>query len=159
STDEGRQEITVREKGSGKVITMSFEDAKNGRFVFKQNGKDALTITSGGANGTVEMKSPEGTMKIGGDAKLPAWVPDYPGSDPQGAFSAQGKDGEAGSFTFKTKDSTAKVSKFYQDQLQGLGFKITNNFSGQSDAASGLMFVAEDDSNRHSVTVIIGNDS
>ena len=91
SADEGKQEITVREKKTGKVYTMSFEDAKSGKFTMKENGKTTLTV--------------------GGKAKVPAWVPDYPGSDPQGAFSAQGEDGASGTFTFKTSDSSDKVVK------------------------------------------------
>jgi len=92
SADEGKQEITVREKKTGKVYTMSFEDAKSGKFTMKENGKTTLTV--------------------GGKAKVPAWVPDYPGSDPQGAFSAQGEDGASGTFTFKTSDSSDKVVKY-----------------------------------------------
>jgi hypothetical protein len=72
TADEGKQEMTVRDKKTGKVYTMSFEDAKSGKFTMKEDGKATLTV--------------------GGKAKVPSWVPDYPGSDPQGAFSAQGED-------------------------------------------------------------------
>jgi len=159
STDDGKQEITIRDKQSGKVTTMSFEEAKKGKFVFKEDGKEALTITSSGANGTVEMKSADGTVKIGGNAKVPAWVPDYPGSEPVGSFSAQAKDGDSGNFTFRTKDSSAKVVKFYEDQLQSLGLKLTNNISGQSGVSTGGVLVAQDESNQHTVTVLIGQES
>jgi hypothetical protein len=158
SADEGRQEITIRDKESGKVMTMSFEDAKQGKFTFKENGKEALTITSSGANGTVEMKSADGSLKIGGNAKVPAWVPDYPGSEPQGAFSAQGKDGETGSFAFKTKDGSDKVVKYYQNQFQSSGLKVTSNLTSQNGQASAGMLMAEDSANKHTVTVIIGQD-
>ena len=157
SANEGRQEITVRDKQTGKIMTMSFEDAKNGKFVFRQDGKEA-TITTNSSNGTVEVKSSEGTFKLGGSAKLPAWVPDYPGSDPQGAFSAQGQDGDSGSFTFKTKDSPQKVARFYQDQFQSAGLKITTNVTGQDGNASTGVLTAEDASNHHTLAVIIGPD-
>src|ERR1700682_3587195 len=42
SVDEGRQEITIRDKKSGKTTTMSFEDAKNGKFTMKEDGKTTL---------------------------------------------------------------------------------------------------------------------
>jgi hypothetical protein len=156
SADEGRQEITVRDKQSGKVITMSFEDAKSGKFVFKENGQEAVTVS--GANGTLEMKSAEGTVKIGGNAKLPAWVPDYPGSEPQGAFSAQGKDGDSGNFAFKTKDGSDKVLKFYQDQFQASGLKVTSNVTSQNGQSAGGLVTAEDAANKHNITVIVGQD-
>jgi hypothetical protein len=53
--------------------------------------------------GHFEMKSADGTVQIGGDAKLPTWVPEYPGSKPQNAFSAQVRDGRSGTFMFKTR--------------------------------------------------------
>jgi hypothetical protein len=159
SADEGRQEITVRDKQNGKVTTMSFEDAKRGKFVFKEDGQEAVTVTSGGPNGTVEMKSAEGTMKFGGNAKLPAWVPNYPGSDPQGAFSSQGQDVDTGTFTFKTKDASDKVVKYYQDQFQSSGLKITNNFSSQNNGVSTGMITAEDGSQQHTINVVVGQDN
>ncbi|HLH00557.1 MAG TPA: hypothetical protein VKX49_29905 [Bryobacteraceae bacterium] len=155
SANEGRQEITVRDKQTGKVMTVSFEDAKNGKFVFKQDGKEA-TLTTNSANGTVEVKSDEGTFKLGGAAKLPAWVPDYPGSDPQGAFAAHANDGDSGSFGFKTKDPSDKVLKFYQDQLQSSGLKVTANLTSQNGTSSAGMLTAEDGSNNRTLTVIIG---
>ena len=158
STNEGKQEITVRDKKTGKVMAMSFEDAKNGRFVFKQDGKQA-TITTNSSNGTVEVKSDEGTFKLGGSAKLPAWVPDYPGSEPQGAFSAQGKDGDSGSFAFKTKDPSDRVLKYYQDQFQSGGLKVTSNMTSQDGKSSGGVLTAEDESKKHTLTVIIGPDN
>ncbi len=159
SANEGRQEITIRDKESGKLMTMSFEDAKNGKFVFKENGKDAVTITSSGAQGTLEMKSADGTVQIGGKAKLPAWVPDYPGSDPQGAFTARGQDGDGGSFAFKTRDASSKVVKYYQDQFQSVGLKVTSNITSQSGAETAGMLLAEDSAKKHTITVIVGQDS
>jgi hypothetical protein len=156
TADEGKQQITVRDKQTGQVITMSFDDAKNGKFTFKENGKEAVTIS--GANGTLEMKSADGTVKIGGNAKLPAWVPDYPSSEPQGAFTAQGKDGDSGSFAFKIKDASEKVVKFYQDQFQSSGFKVTSNVTSQNGQSSGGLLIAEDAANKHTITVIIGQD-
>ncbi len=159
SADEDRHVITVRNKQSGKVETMSWDDAKNGKFTFTEDGKEAFTIRSGGANGNVEMKSADGSMKIGGNIKVPTWVPDYPASDPQGVFSAQGKDGDSGSFAFKTRDASDKVIKFYRDEFESSGLKITSNLTGNSGSSSAGMLVAQDDAKKHTVTVIIGQDS
>jgi hypothetical protein len=136
SADEGKHEITVREKKTGKVYTMSFEDAKNGKFTMKENGRTTLTV--------------------GGTAKVPAWVPDYPGSDPQGAFSAQGEDGASGTFTFKTRDSGDRVVRYYEDQFKASGLKLTSNITNQNGQSAAGMLVAQDDANKHTVTVILG---
>jgi len=139
SVDEGRQELTVRDKKSGKTYTMSVEDAKNGKFTMKEDGKTTLTV--------------------GGKAKLPSWVPDYPGSDPQGAFTAAGADGEGGSFTFKTRDGSDKVVQYYQDQFKTLGMKVTSNVTTQDGKSSAGMLSAQDEANKHTVTVVLGTDN
>src|SRR5712692_533464 len=142
STDEGKGEITIRDKKTGKVYSMSFEDAKNGKFTMKENGKEAVTIT-GGPGGTVEMKSADGTIKIGGgNVTVPAWVPDYPGSQAQSSFTSQTKDGDASSYQFKTKDPSDKVVKFYADGFKNQGMKVTSNITSQNGASSGGMLVA-----------------
>ena len=159
SSDTGKQEITVRDKRTGKLVTMSWEDAKNGKLSFKEDGKEALTINSNGGNGVVQMKSADGSFQLGGDIKIPTWVPAYPGTDPKAAFSAQGKDGSSGSFGYKTKDSTDKVIKFYQDEFQSAGFKLNTNMTTQNAGSSGGMMVAQDAAEKHTITVIIGQDS
>jgi hypothetical protein len=136
SADEGKQVMTVRDKKTGKVYTMSFDDAKNGKFTMTENGKTTLTV--------------------GGKAKAPAWVPDYPASDPQGAFSAQGEDGAGGTFTFKTKDSSDKVIKYYQDQFKASGLNVTTNITNQNGQSTAGMLGAQDEAKKYTVTVILG---
>jgi hypothetical protein len=135
STDEGKQEITVRDKKTGKVYSMSFEDAKNGKFTVKEDGQTTVTV--------------------GGKAKLPSWVPDYPGSDPQGAFAATGQDGDSGTFSFKTKDDSEKVSKYYQDQFKNQGMKITANVTSTTGSTSGGMISAQDEASKRNVAVVL----
>ncbi|HTR39394.1 MAG TPA: hypothetical protein VMH80_26145 [Bryobacteraceae bacterium] len=100
-------------------------------------------------NGIV-FNSRDGTVQIGGRAKIPAWVPDYPGSNPRGTFTASGKDGGGGIFAFTTNDSPDKVYQYYQDQFQSSGLKV--NAIPQTH-----MLVAKDESNRHNITVMIGD--
>ncbi len=139
SSDEGKGEITIRDKKTGKVFNISFEDAKNGKFTMKEDGKAA-------------------SLTIGGAAKVPTWVPDYPGSSPQGAFSAQGQDGDTGTFTFKTKDPSDKVTQFYQDQFKALGLKIVSNVASQTGSASGGMVMGQDEAQKHTVTAVISTE-
>ena len=136
SVNKGSQQITLRDKKTGETYNITFDDVKNGKISMK------------GGNGRA-------TFTMGGKAKAPAWVPEYPGSDPQSAFSAQGQDGDGGTFTFKTRDPSDKVTKFYQDQLPSSGLKITSNVT---TSGSGSMLVAEDDAKTRTVTVAIGGD-
>jgi hypothetical protein len=161
SSNEDKGTLTVRDKKTGKTITMNFEDAKNGKFVFSdEDGKQSTITASGGADGkgTFEVNSSEGSFKMGAGGKLPAWVPVYPGSTPKANFSARGKEGESGSFQFATKDSAEKVAAFYNGKLKSDGFKITGSFAGQVTDQSGSMITAEDASNNHTLVVTVGHD-
>lgn len=136
SVDKGSQEVVLRDKKTGKSYTVSFDDVKKGRF---------------------SMQSGDGhsSFSVGGEAKIPAWVPDYPGSHPQAAFAAKGDEGESGTFTFKTSDSEAQVAKFYRDQFQASGLHIT---SETSSSGNGSTMRAEDEGKKHIITAIVGVD-
>jgi hypothetical protein len=97
-----------------------------------------------------ELKSADGTVQIGGSAKVPTWVPDYPESNPRNAFSAQGKEGRSGAFTFKTKDSVERVVKYYRDQLEGSGLPV----AAVVNSGTSQIIKAEDNANKRTVTVI-----
>jgi hypothetical protein len=136
SVDKGSQQVILRDKKTGKTYNISFDDVKKGRFSMR--GTDGHS-----------------SFSIGGDAKIPAWVPDYPGSHPQAAFSAKGDDGESGTFTFKTSDAGAKVAKFYRDQFQSSGMRIS---SEATTSSNGTAVTAEDEAKNHTVTAIVGVD-
>jgi hypothetical protein len=138
NVDEDKGILSIREKKTGKVITMNAEDIKNGKISFSD-------------------ESTGETVSFGADAsaKLPAWVPDYPGSKPEGAFSASGKDGDGGMAHFKTNDAAPKVLAFYQDALKRAGYKITASLSGAADASGGGMVAGEDAANKRSVMVTV----
>jgi hypothetical protein len=140
NTDDGNGRITIRDRKTGKVMTMSFDDAKNGRFSFSaedENGKTAR-------------------MEFGGSAaKLPSWIPAYPGSNPQVAVTASGDEGEGGTFNFNTSDSPEKVMQFYQDKFKDMGMQVTN-FTGTS---AGGMVTGADDNNHRTLNVVVGGSS
>ena len=92
----------------------------------------------------------------GANAKLPDWVPAYPGATPVGTFSMQGGDGAGGTFSFTTKDSPDTVLTFYKNALTGAGFKITANINGMANGASGNMITAEDEATKRTFVVTVG---
>ncbi len=159
STDQAHNTVTFRDKQTNETVTMNFDDIKNGKMVVKSNGKEA-TIQAHGTdqNGGVEINSSDGTVKIGSgtNAKVPAWVPVYPGVTPQVNFSMQGKDGDGGTFQFQTNDPPADVLAYYQKGLREAGFKITSNISGNAAASSGAMLTAEDASSKRTIMVTAG---
>jgi hypothetical protein len=143
-TDDSRGRITVRDRRTGKVVTMSFDDAKNGKFSFSAVGDDGKTAS-------VEIGS--------GAGKLPSWVPAYPGADARGTFAVKGDDGnsqgEGGSVTFTTPDSVGKVKAFYEDKCRQAGMKV--NVTINTDQVG--VIVASDDGERHTLNVNVAGGS
>jgi hypothetical protein len=139
---------------------MNFDDIKKGKIVFKSKGQEATLQARGdGQNGTLEINSPQGDVKFGAGvaAKIPNWVPVYPGASPQVTFSMQGSDTDSGTFQFKTDDSANSVLEFYEKGLKAAGFHITANISGNIAASSGSMLAAEDSAS-HTVMVTAGTE-
>jgi hypothetical protein len=141
STDDGAGTITIRDRRTSKTITMSFDDARRGRFRLEaqdENGKHAA-------------------FELGGSANAPSWVPSYPGSNPHTVFSAKGESddgsGEGGNFTFTTSDPASRVRSFYEDEARRLGMDV--NVKTESQNANVLVMKDPDD--RHSLTVVIGS--
>jgi hypothetical protein len=138
--DEDKGLLTIKDKKTGKVLTMNAEDVKNGKMTISDESTgEKVTF---GANSAVQ---------------LPAWLPSYPGSKPEGTFSASGSGNEGGMAHFKTSDAGPKVLAFYQDALKSAGFKITSTFSGDSGDAKGGLVSAEDTANRRTVMVTVSS--
>ena len=142
STDEGAGKITVRDKKTGKVVTMTFDDAKNGKFSFSAQGDDGKTAS----------------LEIGAGAdKLPSWIPAYPGAKVEGTFAINGDSGQGtgGSFGFSTSDAPARVMSFYQDKCKELGINIKMT----TTTDKGGMIVAADEGDSRTLQVIVGSES
>jgi len=160
SSDDSAGTITVRDKKTGKVVTMKFDPEKKSMVITDEKGQTtSMTTTGEGANAGIEMKSSEGTMKIGASSdKAPGWVPVYPGSSPQNTFSASSGGEQSGSYTFTTSDAADKVIAFYGDALKSGGFAVSN-MTTSSEGKTGGMVSGEDKANKRSVVVSIGTES
>jgi hypothetical protein len=159
SSDDSAGTIVVRDKKTGKVVTMKFDPQKKAMVITDENGKTAsLTTTGEGANAGMEMKTAEGTMKMGNGAdKAPDWVPVYPGASPQNTFSASTAAEQTGSYTFVTKDAADKVISFYGDSLKSAGFTVSN-MTTNSEGKVGGMVSGDDKANKRTVVVNLGTE-
>ena len=155
SSNDSAGTITMREKSTGKTVTMRFDPDKKSLVVVGDDGKEVKFSASGDdKSGSVEVTTADGTLKFGTAAgnSAPAWVPVYPGSSPQGTIASQNNEGKQNTFTFKTKDSASKVLAYYQDQLKAANFNIA--LMSSSDA--GGMLQAEDQSKQRSIVITAG---
>jgi hypothetical protein len=159
SVDEGKSMVTILDKKTGKTVTVSFADIQEGKIKFQEQGEAAITVDAGGAakTGSVEIKGPDGTMRLGGfNVKVPDWIPSYPSSKPQGAMSVQKGEEEGGTYTFNTPDAAKDVMSFYEQNLQKTGFKITSRTMHDAGGSSGGMLTAEDADKKRTVVVTLG---
>jgi nitrate reductase NapE component len=137
--NEGKGVITVKEKSTGRVVTLNFDDIKQGRIVVHEEGE--------GKTASVEFGASAG--------KVPSWVPVFPGAKVEGTFAVNTAEGQGGSFAYKTSESAAKVMEFYQGALTGAGFKITTTAAtGESH-----MISAEDEANQRTLVVTASSGS
>ena len=141
STDPRSQTMRIRDRKTGEEFTLSFDDVKQGK----------LKISATGKNGEVA------NVEIGGgEGKMPAWVPAYPGAKAQGNMTARGESGdgtgEGGVVTFTTADSPAKVTAFYEAKCKEMG--ATVNLSAASDA--GGMLTCVDEGGKRTLSVMVG---
>lgn len=137
--DDEKGILTIREKKTGKTITMSADEVKNGKITFSDDSSGDKV-----------------SFGAGTDVKLPSWIPEYPGSKPEGTIAASGNHGEGGMAHFTTSDSVSKVLGFYQDELKSAGFKITSNVTGDSGDSKGGLVTAENTDSKHTVMVTVG---
>ena len=151
SSDDVKGTITVKDKKTGKVVTVTLDEAKNGKIVIKEDGKEAVKIEAkgDGESGSLEINSGEGSVKIGNTAdKMPDWIPSYPGSAATGTYSFRGNDGESGGFHFSTSDKPNDVLSFYDSELKKAGLQVQTLKTDRAGTVS-----AEDSDKRRVVTV------
>ncbi|HUA84282.1 MAG TPA: hypothetical protein VMB85_10520 [Bryobacteraceae bacterium] len=154
STDDRSGKIVMRNKKDGKEVAFRFDPDKKTMVMTGDDGKDVTITASGeGADGRVTMKSSDSSLTFGagGSAKMPDWVPVYPGTSPQGVYSANTPEGSQNTFTFKTNDSASKVAGYYQEQFKGGGLTVNLATSGDN----GGLVTAESGDKKRTVVVTV----
>lgn len=162
--DEDAGTITIREVGSGKEVTVDFEDIKDGNLVFTtEEGSMVISGEENEEGAVVSVTTDEGTLTYGaterGAENIPDWLPVYPGTEPSGGFYMQGDEGTSGAFEVKTEDAVDQVIEFYRSNLTDLGFEMRVNTFAGGDGTESAMVIGTDDSKQRSVQVAIGRDN
>lgn len=162
STDDTRSEITLKDKKTGKVTTLSFDDIAAGKFSVTDEDGKKVTIdgSQAGTEGSIKINGPDGETVIGGGSAstAPAWVPQYPGLKTATGGMRSEKDGVAtGAVSGETMDSVSKVKDFYESKLKEAGYTVEANIANANGAESGVIKGSKDDG-KNSITVITGSE-
>jgi hypothetical protein len=158
STDDDRGTITIRDRKTGKNLTLSFDDIKNGRLHMEADGKQVSIEAKGdGANSGIEVKTSDGeSMKFGGvGEKLPAWIPTFPGTpSSHGQTVSHNAKEDSGATSFELKQPVTKLSDYYYDALNKAGLKASKTMASDQMA----VIQGTDDADRRAVVfTITGN--
>ena len=135
--DKSADKVTIRQKSTGKTVTVSLNELKQGKISFEDSeGKKVTVETQGeGESGSVKVTTPEGVAEWGTNVKVPGWVPQYPGAT-VGAHYSQIKDNqEQGTVQLTSTDSFDKVQQFYQSKLKEEGMSCDEPASASGPAA------------------------
>jgi hypothetical protein len=137
-------------------------DVEKGKITLpgKNGEKVEFSVKGEGESGSLEVKTSEGTARFGAGsaADIPSWLPSYPGSTPEGAFSGQGKDGTGGMFSFKTNDAADKVLAYYEQALTSAGFKTTKHVITADEKAMVATVQGKDEGRSREVSVMVTKD-
>ena len=131
--------IKIKDKKSGKVTEINFEDAKQGNFTIKEEG---------GKEGTV-------SFSANGGNPPPDWVPVYAGAKQLSNMSSKSSEGDNGTIAFSADGTPKEVADFYREKLKSNGFGISAEFSS---GGAGSMITAEDPAKHRTVHVVVGGD-
>lgn len=164
SVDEDAGTMTVRNTKTGELVTVNFDDIKNGRFSWTAEGGEEVTVdVSQADSGTVKIESSDGKgMEIATGAAVkddwPDWVPVYPGTEPSGLGTMTTGTSVNGSFTLSTPDDISKVIEFYRGQLSDAGFTVNVN-TYSSNEREGAMVNGAKEAEKTNVVVMIDRDA
>lgn len=128
STDDASGEIVIRNKRTGKETTMRFDPDKKELVVVDEQGKRA-TIKVRDKEGGVEVDANDQKVRIGTSARVPGWVPAYPGAASQGLSSNDNPTEAQFLFGFTTPDPVDKVASHYRAELRKAGFDVDSQVS------------------------------
>jgi hypothetical protein len=162
SHDDARGLITIRQRSTGKTMTVNFDELKRGKITFHEDGKDAVTLEAHGDGnaGSLQLKSGSESLTMGANQTAPpAWIPAYPNSKPANTYSVSTKEGSSATFQFETQDAAKDVVAFYEQGLKRNGFTINAATTGDSGASAGGLVTGKDTVNNRTVLVTVGSDS
>ena len=136
NVDEKTGKVTVRDKKTGKTVTIDGDAMKNGK---------------------ISIDTDEGHAELGSGAnvKTPDWVFLPPGAKIAGGMTGTGKEGEGGTVAFSTTESLEALQTFFEGKYKEAGYE--KNVSSQTSAGGDrtLHLGFQHEGRKRSVTIIV----
>ena len=134
------------------VISM---DGDTVRVRLKSTGQETEINIGDIKRGKIDIKSPDGRVVIGGKARMPEWLPKYPGMEGDPVTQVESLEKGKGTIVFHTPDKVDKVATWYEQTLKDGGFTVERkvNLSEEKNVA---VLKAESGAKEVVVTVVDG---
>lgn len=163
SSDDDSGTVTIRNKETNEEVTVNLDELKEGRIKFgTDEGESTVDFSGQGSEGGVNVtatdeKGQTSTFSAGagGEAKLPDWLPLYPGSSAQGAYDATTPEGRSAMAVVTTSDSPEKVLAFYEERLKAEGIEVQKTTFENAGQTGGTVGGSTADQKR-SVSIMVG---
>ncbi len=139
SVDEASGKVTIKDKESGKTVTVSLDDLKQGKL---------------------EISGEDGKIQVGAnvDAKIPQWVPIYPGAKQQNVMSSQTAEADGGTIMLEVKEEFGKVKGWYEEQIKAGGFESKMMTSTAGSEGPGAMLIASKNDEKQTLHIIVNTE-
>lgn len=161
-SDDRAQTVTIRDKRTGREVTVDLDQIKQGRITFRDEKGEQATIETKGEGGeaSIKMTGEKGTVTMGTGAEgPPAWVPTYAGIKPVGVASVRSQEEVSGTYTFETRDSPEQVAKSFESELKKAGFKVTTTSMSTEGRTAGGMVSGVTEGEKRAVNVILSTEN
>ncbi len=134
------------------VISM---DGDTVRVRVKSTGQETEINISDIKKGKIDIKSPDGRVVIGGKARMPDWLPKYPGMEGDPVTQVESLAKGKGTVVFHTSDKVEKVTAWYEQTFKDGGFTVERKVN-LSAAQNVAILKAESGAKDVVVTVVDG---
>ena len=156
--------MTIREKESGKTVTVNYEDIYEGRLSFEGPDGQVVELDGSAADDgdrplmTVTTDDGVTTLGVTGDAiDLPDWLPRYGGEiEEQTGYTTVSSGSHSGMYSFTTPDSPDEVSDHWQRVMESLNLEI-ERVEINSEGYGSLRGVSDD--YKLEVTIVKGDET
>ncbi len=133
----------------GAALTLTACGKKDDKTVYS-DGKNTVTASSSGDHMTITGANGEKVeFGSGASAKLPAYLPLFPGAKITASFSGQGKDGAGGVVSFHTSAAPADVIAFYKQKAVAAGMADAMNM----ETGGTMMYAANNEKAKTQLSV------
>jgi len=158
STDDEAGTITIRNTKTGDIITMNYDDIKEGKLSFtSDDGEITIDASELEDTGSFKVTDEDGGVifSAGGDVSddVAAWVPIYPGCEPTNRHTMRSEQEQTGGFQLETSASVKEALEFYRAALSDKGYEVVVNTHAQEDSEGGMVNGSHAEKGRNVVAI------